>query len=71
MSKNKKELEGMKQVHKIRKDMYEETKHMGPSEFLKYIKKRSAKVDKLRLSAKKVKNINELFAGRAAKKKAS
>ena len=33
------EPEPMKQIHKIREEMYEETKHMSDKEFIAYIQK--------------------------------
>ena len=42
----KKEKNPLVELHKIRKEIYEETKHMSASEYVKYIRKEAEKLKK-------------------------
>ena len=42
----KTEKDPLAELHKIRKEIYEETKHMSASEYIKYIRKEAAKLQK-------------------------
>ena len=48
----KKEKDPLKELHKIRKEIYEETKKMSASEYVKYIQKEAAKYKKILKSRK-------------------
>jgi len=39
----RKEKDPLDELHKIRKEIYQETKHMTASEYVKYIRKEAAK----------------------------
>ena len=56
------EPEPMIQVHKIRKKMYEETKHMSHDEYLKYIEQKASHVDLLMSEIKPAKDLEMFFA---------
>lgn len=43
----KKDKDPLAELHKIRKEIYEETKHMTASEYVKYIRKEAEKFKKL------------------------
>ena len=56
------EPEPMKQIHKIRKKMYEETKHMSHDEYLEYIDQKALHVDSLMSDIKADKDLEAFFA---------
>lgn len=56
------EPEPMKQIHSIRKKMYEETKHMSHDEFLKYIDQKASHVDLLMSKIKPARDLETFFA---------
>ncbi len=56
------EPEPMTQIHKIRRNMYEETKHMSHDEYLKYIEQKASHVDSLMSEIKPAKDLETFFA---------
>jgi len=42
----RKEKDPLKELHKIRKEIYEETKKMSPAEYVRYIRKEAEKYKK-------------------------
>jgi len=55
------EPEPMKQIHSIRKKMYEETKHMSHDEYLEYIEQKASHVDSLMRNIKPAKDLESFF----------
>lgn len=64
------EPEPMKQIHNIQKEIYEETKHMSPKEFIDYVNKKTAGIELRRRNTKTTKSLEAFFAELNKKKKA-
>ena len=64
------EPDPMRQIHKIREKIYEDTKHMSHKEFIGYIEKKAARVDKLIKKSGNAKDLENFFKELKQNKKA-
>lgn len=60
----------MKEIHNIRREIYEETKHMSKQGYLDFIRKNAVEVEKIRKKTKAPKSLEVFFANLNKRKKA-